>query len=333
MIGGEAVRVAAEDSGLRLDRWFRRHFPDLPHGHLQKLLRTGRIRVDGSRAKAATRLAEGQLIRIPPLEARPAPSPRDPPPVSPEDADDVVRRVLYRDEHVLVLDKPAGLAVQGGSRVRRHLDAMLDALRFGAERPKLVHRLDKDTSGVLVLARGAASASALARAFRAHAMKKLYWAVVVGVPDPAAGRIALPLAKVAGTRRELVCLDLEGGLPAETVYRVVERAGREAAWLELKPLTGRTHQLRVHCAAIGTPILGDGKYGGSRAFPGREWSGARLHLHARALILPHPAGGTLHAEAPLPREMAATWRFFGFSPAAAAEARRLPAGDGRAEDS
>jgi 23S rRNA pseudouridine955/2504/2580 synthase len=190
---------------------------------------------------------------------------------------------------------------------------MLDALRFGGERPRLVHRLDKDTSGVLVLARTATAAAALARAFRSREVHKLYWAVVVGVPRPSAGRIDLRLAKRLGRHGERMEPDTEAGLMAVTEYRIIEHAGRRAAWLLLEPLTGRTHQLRVHCAAIGTPILGDGKYGGPEAVLEGDQVSRKLHLHARWIEIPHPAGGVLAVTAPLPEHMSATWRFLGFS--------------------
>lgn len=257
------------------------------------------------------------MVRVPPLPtaggtadvARPRPAP----PASRAEAGALQERVLYRDDHVIVLDKPAGLAVQGGTGTGRHLDAMLDALRFGAaERPRLVHRLDRDTSGVLVLARHAQAAAGLTAAFRSSVARKLYWAAVVGVPRPSEGRIDMPLAKAAGRHGERVVADADAGKRAVTLYRTVERAGRIAAWLALEPQTGRTHQLRVHAAALGTPILGDGKYGGKGAFLAADAPVKRLHLHARAIRIPHPRGGVLEVTAPLPAHMAATWRFFGF---------------------
>lgn len=317
MASVETVTVSADEADLRLDRWFRRHYPQVSHGRLQKWLRGGQVRVDGRRAEAGSRLDPGQRIRVPPLgDDRPPTPTRVPAPVvASSDARDLLQRVLHRDDHLIVLDKPYGLAVQGGTRTHRHLDAMLDVLRFGGERPRLVHRLDRDTSGVLVLARTAAAAAALAKAFKSKTAQKRYWAVVAGVPRYHQGRIDVALAKMTGRGGERVQTDTEHGRPAVTDYRIIARAGREAAWLELEPVTGRTHQLRVHCAAMGTPILGDGKYGGAAAFPGSQWSGSRLHLHARALAIPHPAGGTLEAEAPLPEDLKATWRFFGFAEA------------------
>jgi 23S rRNA pseudouridine955/2504/2580 synthase len=308
--------VAPEEANTRLDRWFRRHFPRLTQGALQKMLRTGQIRVDGRRAEAGTRLLAGQQIRIPPLPEGPSPEAlrRASRPVSAEEARLLERMVLYRDDSVIALNKPYGLAVQGGPGLTRHLDAMLDALRFGhAERPRLVHRLDRDTSGVLLLARGAAAASRLAAAFRGRDAEKTYWAVVVGRPTPEAGRIALPLAKQLGPRGERTAPaePAEGGARAITDYRVLDAAQRRAAWLELRPLTGRTHQLRVHCArGLGTPILGDSKYGGAAA----QIDGLPplLHLHARALRLPHPEGGMLEVAAPLPPHMEQTFAFLGF---------------------
>jgi len=311
-----SIAVAPAEGELRLDRWFKRHYPDLPHGRLEKLLRTGQIRVDGGRAKAGQRLQPGQIIRVPPMELAPKPTPSHRPGREIAGAEaartELLRRVLYRDDDVLIVDKPAGLAVQGGSGTELHVDALLDALRFGSpERPRLVHRLDKDTSGVLVLARNASAASWLAEAFRHKEARKIYWAIVVGLPKLSAGRIDLALAKQGSNRGERVRPD-EEGRRAVTFYRVVEHAGRRAAWLALMPETGRTHQLRVHCAEIGTPILGDGKYGGSGAFlPGVDLA-KRLHLHARSIALPRPGGGIVSAKAPLPKHMAATWRFFGF---------------------
>ena len=309
------VTVTIEETGLRLDRWLRRHCPEVPHGRLQKWLRTGQVRIDGRRAKAGARLAEGEAVRLPPIRGESAAHPRpSPASVDVADAEALRKRVLYRDAYVLALDKPAGLAVQGGSGTHRHLDGMLDALRFDAnERPRLVHRLDKDTSGVLMLARGVAAAARLAATFRAGETRKLYWAATVGVPKPAQGRIDQPLGKVAGLHGERVTPVAEGGRRAATLYRVVERAGKKAAWLALEPLTGRTHQLRVHCAALGTPILGDGKYGGRDAFLDGGDFARVLHLHARALRIASPAGGVVQVTARLPEHMRATWRFLGFN--------------------
>ncbi len=308
------IEVAPADAEMRLDRWFKRHFPEVGHAHLQKWLRTGQVRVDGGRVKAGLRLASGQRIRVPPLPEGPARAkPVRRRPVSDADAAVLRAAVLHRDDRVLAINKPPGLAVQGGTKVKRHLDAMLDALRFGAgERPRLVHRLDKDTSGVLLLAGDAAAAAALARSFRSKAVRKVYWAMVVGVPRPASGRIDMALAKVPGKTGERVAPAGRSGKKAVTLYRVVAAAGKRAAWLALAPETGRTHQLRAHCAALGTPIVGDGKYGGTGAFlPGGDIS-RKLHLHARAVRLPHPAGGVLEVTAPLPEHMRATWRYFGY---------------------
>jgi len=305
MTAATVLTVAADEAGVRLDRWFRRHFPDIPHGRLEKLLRTGQVRVDGKRTRAGARLAAGQQVRVPPA-ARAAPGETPGPWVAVRPAiparllDELVAAVIHRDDDLLAINKPAGLAVQGGSGTHVHVDAMLDALRLGAaERPRLVHRLDKDTSGVLVLARHAAAAAVLAEAFRSREAKKLYWAIVAGVPRPAAGRIDLPIGKVAGRMGERVVAGDEGKRAA-TLYRVIERAGGRAAWVALAPLTGRTHQLRVHMAAIGTPILGDGKYGGRAAFLAVADIARRVHLHARAIRLPRPRGGEITLTAPAP---------------------------------
>ena len=304
--------VTADDAGVRLDRWFRRNFPSVGHGHLEKLLRTGQIRVDGGRAKAGQRLSAGQRVRVPPIDA--AVSASTAPSVTPSDRAFIRSRVLHRDRNVIVIDKPAGLAVQGGSGTRRHIDAMLDALRFdAAERPRLVHRLDRDTSGVLVLARTAAVARMLGQAFRSRKVRKIYWALVVGRPSDDRGRISVPLAKRGSAGRERIAPASQGGKTAVTEYAVIDSAGRTSAWLALMPSTGRTHQLRVHCAALGTPILGDGKYGHAAAFlPGVA---RRLHLHAREIAVTGLAGGKdLVLRAPLPDELRASWHHFGFDP-------------------
>ncbi|GIX10299.1 RluA family pseudouridine synthase [Elioraea sp.] len=311
----ETRTVAEDEAEIRLDRWFRRHFPGLPHGVLAKLLRTGQIRVDGRRAETGTRLAPGQAVRIPPLGALDGPRQKRALAVDPREAKELERLVLYRDASVIVLDKPFGLPVQGGPGIVKSLDALLDALRFGAdERPRLVHRLDRDTTGVLVVARSAAAASRLAAAFRSRDAEKTYWAVTVGVPSPREGRIDAPLAKRAGQRGERVTLagrDEDDAARAITDYRTLDAAGRRAAWLELSPLTGRTHQLRVHCVGLGCTILGDAKYGGAAAM--LEGFPDRLHLHARGIAIPHPEGGVLRAEAPLPAHMRATFAALGFA--------------------
>ena len=313
------VAVGQEDGTVRLDRWFRRHYPALAHGRLEKLLRTGQIRVDGRRAQAGDRVIPGQTIRVPPL-AETAPTahrsaPRQP---RPHDAAMLRRAVIYRDDWAIALNKPAGLAVQGGSKAERHVDGLLDALRFDSdERPRLVHRLDRDTSGVLLIARNAAAAAFFTRAFRDKTTRKIYWALIVGLPQPRQGRIDLALAKGPGakgtTGGERVRADPEAGKRAVTYYRVVDHAGTRVSWLALLPVTGRTHQLRAHCAALGTPIVGDGKYGGSAAHLAGGAAERRPHLHARALKVPHPAGGTFEITAPLPPHMQRMWEFFGFT--------------------
>jgi 23S rRNA pseudouridine955/2504/2580 synthase len=308
----ETVTIADAEGPLRLDRWFKRHYPALGHGRLEKLLRTGQIQVDGKRARSGDRLSAGQQIRLPRLTELP-PAPAALARVRPDDAARLLRLILHQDAAVIVLNKPAGLPVQGGSGTERHLDGLLDALRLGNdERPRLVHRLDKDTSGVLVLARTAATAALLTRAFRDRSTRKLYWALVAGRPKPAQGRIALALAKRPGAGGERVRPDVEDGRRAVSYYHVVESAGERASWLALLPVTGRTHQLRAHCAAIGTPIVGDFKYGGALAQLAGLPATRQLHLHARALTLPHPDGGSLHVVAPLPPHMRQSWQFFGF---------------------
>ncbi len=311
MTGVQTVTVQPQDGAGRLDRWFRRHYPQLTHGRLEKLLRTGQVRVDGKRARAGDPVAPGQAIRVPPLPT--APPPAGGPAANPRDIALLRDTVIYRDESAIVLNKPAGLAVQGGTNTPRHVDALLDGLRFDTdERPRLVHRLDKDTSGVLLIARSAAAAAFYTRAFRDKTTRKIYWAIVAGLPAPPQGRINLALAKAGGSGRERVHADAEDGKSAITYYRVIDHAGDRASWLALLPVTGRTHQLRAHCAALGTPILGDGKYGGNAAHLPGVAAAHRLHLHARSLEIPQPHGGTLRVTAPLPPHMRQMWEFFGF---------------------
>lgn len=329
--------VTEDEAHIRLDRWFRRHFPGVPQSAIQKLCRTGQVRVDGGRAETSTRLSPGQDIRVPPL-----PEPATPPvatqerKVDPADAGMLQDTILFQDAHLIVINKPHGLAVQGGPGITRHLDGMLDALRFGSpDRPRLVHRLDRDTSGVLVLARTPGAAAKLAAAFRGRDMEKTYWAVVAGRPVPVEGRIDLPLKRVGGLRGErsqpAERSDPEGAR-AVTDYRTLDHAARKLAWLELQPITGRTHQLRVHCVAIRAPILGDTKYhepDQNNAFSAQvEGLSDKLHLHARALRLPHPAGGSLLVEADLPPHMRETFHTLGFHAPPARKPQRTPGSGG-----
>lgn len=317
MSGVEIRPVLAGESDIRVDRWFKRHFPALKHGRLEKMLRTGQIRVDGGRVKASARLEEGQMIRIPPMpddaDVTRRPQRAE---VSEEDRTWIKSLVLHADQDLIALNKPPGIAVQGGRKVARHIDRLLGALaEEGTDRPKLVHRLDRDTSGVLLIARRADVAAALGEIFHSRRAQKTYWALVAGVPRLREGMINAPLAKQPDYQgREKMVVDLEMGKSATTDYEVIENAARRVAWLALQPHTGRTHQLRVHCAAIGTPILGDGKYGGPESRLDGVPATDKLHLHARAITFPHPAGGDLTITAPLPDFMKKTWAFLGFDP-------------------
>ncbi len=329
MPGVQHLTVAADEAEQRLDRWLKRQLPELTQGRIEKLCRKGEIRVDGGRAKAATRVAPGQVVRVPPVPDIPPPPPA---PLAPPEAEDLKAAVVFRDDHLIALNKPPGLAVQGGSGVGRHVAGLLPALAFGrADAPRLVHRIDKDTSGLLVLARTGAAAVALAKAFRSRAVEKVYFALVAGRPSPAAGTIRWGLVKAGrpgeGEKMRPVHPDAvastEGAKGAVTDYRVIEQVGGRCAWVALRPVTGRTHQLRAHMAALGTPIAGDGKYGGrGQENPGDGWGaglgaevGRRLHLHAARLALPHPVTGRrLHLSAPLPEHMARSLELLALDP-------------------
>ncbi len=303
--------VTEDENGIRLDRWFKRHFPGIAHGQLQKLLRSGQIRVGGKRAETSTRLESGQEIRVPP-QVISAPKERPPKPPS-QHAEKLKKLILFEDDDVIVLNKPSGLAVQGGTGLKENLDDMLIGLaRPGKGKPKLVHRLDRDTGGVLLVARTAFAATKLATSFRHRDTQKIYWAATLGVPKPERGEISAPLVK----RGEIMKVDEdddEEAKSATTLYQIVEKAKDQTAFVAMWPITGRTHQLRVHMAYIGTPILGDRLYTGDKttALPKDELGGG-LHLHARRLIIPHPRRGVIDVSAPLGPEMKKTWRWFGF---------------------
>ena len=311
--------VSEDDDGIRLDRWFKRHLPEVSFNIVSRWARTGKLRLDGKRAAPGDRIEVGQQILVPPPEAAPARSPRPQRKVealSPEEAELVREMVIYSDPHAFVLAKPPGLATQGGTKTHHHLDRLLDGLADEAGgRPKLVHRLDKDTSGALLVARTARSAGHFAKAFAGRTARKVYWALVVGVPSPEEGLIDLPLAKQPGTGGEKMHVSEEAGLPARTRWRTIDRAGNRAAWVELQPLTGRTHQLRAHMAAIGHPIVGDAKYGGPEAFLTGGIS-RKLHLHSRRIRIDAPDGGAIDVSAELPPHFAESLATLGFEPMA-----------------
>ncbi|MEM1300903.1 MAG: RluA family pseudouridine synthase [Pseudomonadota bacterium] len=330
MSGVQQVTIGADEAEQRLDRWFRKRWPHITQGRVEKMCRKGEIRVDGGRVKSSTRVGPGQLVRVPPLpatDARPAPPPERP---APTDLD-LRAMVVHQDAHLIVLNKPPGLAVQGGSKQTKHLGAYLHQLRDGRDAdPRLVHRLDKDTSGLLVLARTGASATALGALFRSRHVEKIYYAAVAGRPQPQAGTIRYGLVKAGGRgaeRMELVHPDevdaTDGAVHARTDYAVVDQAGGRMAWVALRPVTGRTHQLRAHMAALGNPIAGDGKYGGrGQENLGDGWGAGlggalsrKLHLHAARLSFEHPISGQLVSyRAPLPEHMARSWELMGWNP-------------------
>ncbi|WP_457796108.1 RluA family pseudouridine synthase [Methylocystis sp. S23] len=330
-VGVTTTIVSEDEAGMRVDRWFKRRYPALALSHLAKICRKGEVRVDGGRVETSTRLKEGQKVRVPPLkiEAPASPAVKR---ASPEDAEAVKAMTLFEDKELMVLNKPYGLATQGGSGQNRHIDGMLEALAKGDSRPVLVHRLDRDTSGVLLIAKSRRMAADLGEIFRSRQAKKIYWALVEGVPRPAQGRISLYLAKGAGMEKargggrelERMRVAKHGDADAQhslTYYAIVDKVAPKCAWLSMKPLTGRTHQLRAHAEAIGHPIFGDPKYGRRpeddvrrrdplRAMP--EGLEKKLHLLARRLVLPHPKGGVLDVTAPLPDHMKKSWETFGF---------------------
>ncbi len=317
--------VEADDDGVRLDRWFKRHLPQIGFATVSRWARTGQIRLDGKRAAPEDRLATGQVLRVPPGGATPerkGPAPRKE--LSEDQIAQAEAMVLCQDRAAIVLNKPPGLATQGGTGTKEHVDGLLDAFALDGPRPRLVHRLDKDTSGVLLIARTPGSAAYFSKRFSARSARKIYWALVAGVPDIADGLIELPLAKQPGSGGEKMMVDESGeGLTARTRYRVIDQAGNRAAWVELQPLTGRTHQLRVHMAAIGHPIVGDGKYGGPESFLTGSIS-RKMHLHARRLIIDHPDGTPLDVVAPLPDHFAASMVQLGFDEADGANIPEAP---------
>jgi 23S rRNA pseudouridine955/2504/2580 synthase len=329
MSGVQIIPVVDGEGDQRLDRWLRKRFPHLTQGTIEKMCRKGELRVDGGRVTSSTRVQDGQSVRVPPLPDVDQPAP---PPSRLARADEAMIQaaVLWKDEHIIALNKPPGLASQGGSgQGDRHVDGLSPALMFGyKERPKLVHRLDQDTSGVLLLARTDRVARGLSEALRHRNVRKIYWAAVAGVPSPRAGTIRFGLVKEGGRGNEKMRAvhprevdSVEGAKRAVTEFATLDNAGGRLAWVAMQPVTGRTHQLRAHMAELGHPILGDGKYGGSaQETLGDGWGAGvggdlsrRLHLHARTLIVEHPVTKSLLTlTAPLPAHMKETWDYLGW---------------------
>jgi 23S rRNA pseudouridine955/2504/2580 synthase len=315
--GVQTVTVTPDENNMRVDRFFEARFPGLSFSHIQRIIRNGEVRVNGKRTQPKARLEAGQRLRIPPLKLE-APAPRDDAPAAQTERAFLKSITLYEDDDMLVLNKPMGLAVQGGSGTTRHIDGMLGALRGAgadAQRPRLVHRLDKDTAGCLLVAKTRFAAAALAKTFRTRAARKIYWALVVGVPKPKQGRVSTYLAKQEVEQDSLMRIAKHGdkdAMHAVTYYAVVETAAQKLSWISLKPVTGRTHQLRAHMAHIGNPIVGDPKY-----FNIENWElpggiQDRLHLLARRIVVPHPRGGVIDVTAPLPPHMQQSWNLLGF---------------------
>jgi len=314
MADQRSFKISDDDDGIRLDRWFKRHQPDISFNIVSRWSRTGQLKLDGKKAAPGDRIEAGQTISFP-TDQPAAPSARKQPrrdPLTEEEVELVRDMVIHRDAHAFVLNKPPGLATQGGTKTYAHLDRLLDGLAGDDEaRPKLVHRLDKDTSGALLVARSARAAAHFSKSFSGRTARKVYWALVVGVPSPEEGLIDLPLAKQPGTGGEKMHVDRDNGLAARTKYRTVDRAGNRAAWVELQPLTGRTHQLRAHMAALGHPIVGDAKYGGAEAFLTGGIS-RKLHLHARRIKIDAPDKGTIDVTAELPPHFSESLASLGF---------------------
>ncbi len=330
MSGVKTLTVSADEGEQRLDKWFKRRFPQLTQGAVEKMCRTGQVRVDGARARASDRIVPGQTIRVPPLPDGEAPARTAESRISAADTKMIQNAVLWKDEHIIILNKPPGLPSQGGSGLgERHVDALADALKFGfKDKPKLVHRLDKDTSGLLMLARTDRIARALSEALRHRNTRKIYWAAVAGVPHPRKGSIKYGLMKAPGHGRggegeKMQCVhpakmaEYPDAKRAQTDYFVLWFLGSRLSWMALEPVTGRTHQLRAHMAEIGHPIIGDGKYGGSSTEnEGDGWGASiggdisrKLHLHARSLTIEHPITKAMMTfTAPLPEHMARTWK-------------------------
>ncbi len=314
MADTRTYRVGEDDDGIRLDRWFKRNQPQINFNLVSRWSRTGQLRLDGKRVTPGERIAAGQEIRVPPVEPevpqRRSAKPKRAP-LSPDETEFVRSLVIYEDRHAFVLNKPPGLATQGGTKTTNHLDRLLDGLADeSGNRPKLVHRLDKDTSGALLVARSARAAAFFAKSFSGRTAKKVYWALITGVPSGEDGLIDAPLAKQPGTGGEKMHVD-EDGQAARTRWAMIDRAGNRASWVELQPLTGRTHQLRAHMAAIGHPIVGDGKYGGADSFLTGGIS-RKLHLHARRLRIDSPDGGKIDVTAELPEHFAQSLDTLGF---------------------
>lgn len=330
----ETIKVARDEAGMRLDRWFRVHFPDVGHVYLQKLLRSGQVRVDSRRVEANARLESGAEVRVPRVVRQPpksaASDAKSASSTSKADRDLIESCILFEDDDVLVLNKPFGIAVQGGTGTRRHIDGMLAGMadRFG-DRPRLVHRLDRDTTGVLLIAKKRDIAAKLGRTFQTRAAAKTYWALVKGLPTPRQGKIEAALVKASGPEGDRVRKaepgEQDAAMHATTHYAVIDRVANRAAWVSLKPVTGRQHQLRAHMAVIGHPIIGDNKYEGgiTQIMEALE---PKLHLHARRLVLPHPRAGkpTIDVTAPLPPHMLRSFELIGLDP------NQFESGEGKA---
>lgn len=311
----ETVTVTADENNMRVDRFLEARFPGLSFSHIQRIVRKGELRVNGKRADSKDRLEEGQSVRIPPLKLDTPKAAGNLSEAETKTLDELRKMILFEDADVMVLNKPAGLAVQGGSGLSKHVDQMLEVMRDAkGQRPRLVHRLDRETSGCLLIAKTRFAASTLTGSFRHRSARKIYWALVAGVPKPKQGRISTYLAKEENEEESIMRVAAhgdEGAAHAVTYYAVVEASAQKLAWVSLKPVTGRTHQLRAHMAHIDHAIVGDPKY-----FNKENWQlpgglQKRLHLLARRIVIPHPRGGFIDVTAPLPPHMLQSWNLLG----------------------
>jgi 23S rRNA pseudouridine955/2504/2580 synthase len=323
MAKGQDIIVEKDDHDCRLSTWIIRNNKLLSFNSVNTLCRKGLIRVNGLKTKASYRLVAGDTVRMPTpfsktLDKKPKLK------FDPLLEKELIDSVIFKDEYLIAINKPEGLASQGGSyQGDRHIDAYKSIFQFDSnEAPRLIHRLDKDTSGVLLLARNAKAANIFTSLFRQKLVEKVYWALVEGVPRKKEGIVESYIGKLDIWRpnfqkdldREKRSWNKENTKKALSYYRVIKQVGSQYAWLQLKPATGRTHQLRIHCAKLGTMIVGDRKYRNSQSGNFKDSiDSEKLFLHAKSLTFMHPVSKkTTVIEAELPKHMSLAWKRFGW---------------------